>query len=78
MAENTDQSEDSCQSLFLIPFFKNQNKRKHGADNDIKDVVVGKLLNHRPITIITRQSVQRLHKHMATSKAPRMPRPRDF
>ena len=36
------------------------------------------LLNHRPITIITRQSVQRLHKHMATSKAPRMPRPRDF
>ena len=36
------------------------------------------LLNHRPITTNTRQSVQRLHKHMATSKAPRMPRPRDF
>ena len=39
---------------------------------------MGTLLNHRPITIITRQSIQRLHMHMATNKAPRMPRPRDF
>ena len=65
-------------SLFLSFFLSLSLPVFFTKDKHVVEWLMGKLLNHRPITIITRQSVQRLHKHMATSKAPRMPRPRDF
>ena len=68
-------------SLSNFVYIHNYICKKHVyMDKHVVEWFMGKLLNlnHRPITIITGQSVQRLHKHMATSKAPRMPRPRDF